>query len=181
MERFKVFVVCFMEYFLNYIVAYIPFWHIRYFFYLLSGMKIGRKTRILMGTSVREPWKIEIGNGCVINERCLLDGRGRLHIGNNVSLSIDTVILTGTHITNSVKFDYISIPVAIEDNVWTGARTTILPGVVLNQGVVLAAGSVASKGVYEKCGIFSGIPAVQVGYRKLEQFYELGKWKPWFR
>lgn len=87
-----------------------------------------------------------IGDNTVINEDCVLDGRGVLDIGNNVSISMRTMIFAGAHAVNSDCFGYIKRKVVIKDNVWTGVGSIILPGVVLLDKVILAAGSVAKSG-----------------------------------
>lgn len=169
---------------LNHIISHIPVWSIRKFFYKLCGMKIGKKSRILMGVYVYAPWKITIGDGTYINEYCILDGRGGLDIKNNVSLSIKTTILTGTHDSKSDIFKFKSSPVTLEDNTWTGVGSTILPGVVLKRKSILAAGSVMINNRKFECEenmIYSGVPAVKICSRHLEHNYNLGDWKPFLR
>lgn len=177
------FIIDIKEYILNNIVTNIPSWHVRRFFYKISGMKIGKNSHILMGCRIMHPWNIEIGDGTYINERCFLDGRGGVKIGNNVSISIGTSILTGTHVSNSSTFEYVDFPVVIEDNVWTGINSIIMPGVVLPVGCILASGSVAIKNKIgdEKFIIYSGVPAIKIGNREISELYKLGDWNPHFR
>lgn len=174
-------IVDILNYFLNHIVIHIPFWTIRKLTYRMTGMKIGKNSRILMGTQIICPWKITLRDGVYVNERCILDGRGGIDIGNNVSISLNTVIITGTHITNSDTFEFAHFPITIEDNVWVGVSCIILPGAILRKGMVLAAGSVAIKKEYETMGIYSGVPAVRIGDRQLDYLYQLGNWKPLLR
>ena len=49
-------------------------------------------------------------------------------------------------------------PVIIEKNVWIGDKVTILPGVTVGQGAVIAANSVVSKDV-PAFSVVGGIPA----------------------
>ncbi|MEP1334551.1 MAG: DapH/DapD/GlmU-related protein [Lentilitoribacter sp.] len=55
-------------------------------------------------------------------------------------------------------------PIVIEDDVWLGARVTVLPGISIAQGAIIAAGSVVTKPVpaYE---IWGGVPARKLGQR----------------
>ena len=126
------------------------------------------------------PGRISIGDGAVINERCILDGGGGIAIGDNASLSRGTTVYSATHDPSSETFRYITRPVVIESNVWTGANSTILPGAVLKHAAILAAGSVAIAKEYDSYGIYSGVPAKKIGDRKLRQDYKL-VWRPWFR
>ena len=173
----------FIIFFLNHIVSHIPSWNIRKLFYKLSGMKIGKKSKILMGLYVYDPWKIKIGNNVYINENCFLDGRGGLIIEDNASISIYTKILTGTHQSYSDSFEYTTKKVVIDSNVWTGIGSIVLPGVHLSHGVILAAGSVAidSKSQYKPLHIYSGVPAVEIGIRKTLANYTIDEWKPLWR
>ena len=102
---------------LNYFVCYVPCWHFRKLCYQLLGMKIGQGSRILMGTTIIKPWKIKIGKNSIINEKCHLDARGGIIIHNNVSISIYTVLITGSHNAQSPTFEFLEMPIHIEDNV----------------------------------------------------------------
>ena len=54
--------------------------------------------------------------------------------------------------------------IVIEDNVWIGASATILDGVTISKGAVIAAGSVVNKNV-DKYAIVAGVPAKVIGSR----------------
>lgn len=162
----------FIYIFYNYFVSYIPIWNLRKAFYLIGGMKIGKGSRIYMKCSVRSPWKIEIGDNTVINENCYLDGRGGISIGNSTSISLYTVILSASHDSKADDFKYIKEKVVIKNNVWTGVRSTILQGTILENGCILAANS-SLKGETESGYIYSGVPAVKKKKRDLKGCYEI--------
>ena len=168
---------------MNRIVAHIPFWNVRKLFYRLAGMQIGNNSRILMGCIVMSPWKIIIGDGVYINENCILDGRGYIEIGNNTSISIGTKIFSGTHSSYSDNFEFMTRPVKIANNVWTGVDAVILPGSIIPEGMILAAGSVAipQKEPYKSWCIYSGVPAKLIGNRGTKTKYKLGDWIPFLR
>jgi len=68
----------------------------------------------------------------------------------------------------------------IEDYVFIGPRTIILPGVKIGKGAVIAAGAVVTKDVppFAICG---GVPAKIIGERRLKTLkYKLGRAR-WFR
>ena len=60
----------------------------------------------------------------------------------------------------------LSVKVEIEDDVWIGYGSTILTGVKIGQGSIIAAGSVVTKDV-EAFSIYGGVPA-----RKLSDRFE---------
>ena len=49
-------------------------------------------------------------------------------------------------------------PVTIKDNVWIGAKATILSGVTIGTGAIVGAGAVVTKDVPEN-SIVAGVPA----------------------
>lgn len=146
----------------------------------MSGMKIGN-SHILMGV-ITDGWKhIEIGNGVCINQGCHIDGRGGLSIGDNASLSVYTKIITASHNKDSDDFKYITEKVKIGKYVWTGIGATILPGAILEEGCILAAGSIAMNKKYLAYTVYGGIPAMKISQRKAPLSYDLSVWTPFFR
>jgi maltose O-acetyltransferase len=57
-------------------------------------------------------------------------------------------------------------PIVIEDDVWIGARVTILGGVNIGTGAVIGAGSVVTKNV-PPYAIVAGNPAKLIRYRNV--------------
>jgi maltose O-acetyltransferase len=53
------------------------------------------------------------------------------------------------------------VPVTIEDDVWIGGHSTILPGIRIHEGAVIGAGSVVTKDV-EYDSIVAGNPAKEL-------------------
>ena len=133
-----------------------------------------------MGVEFRKAKNITIGYNSVINKKVLLDGRGgQLIIGNNVDIAQETNIWTLEH---DVHDDYHTDKggkVTIEDYVWIASRVTILPGVKIGRGAVIAANSVVTKDV-RAMAIVGGIPAKIIGERKSKLKYTLN-YHPWFR
>ncbi len=84
------------------------------------------------------------------------------------------------HDIDSVDFSPVCEAVVIDDYVFIGSRAIILPGVHIKKGAVVAAGAVVTKDIEEGV-IVGGIPAAQIGKRKLINFsYRLGR-AAWFR
>ena len=69
--------------------------------------------------------------------------------------------------------------VVIEDHVWIATRVTILPGIKIGRGAVVAAGSVVTKDV-ESMAIVAGVPAKKIAVRKNSLEYKLD-YSPRFR
>ena len=127
---------------------------------------------------IHDKCKIEIGNNCVINRRCYLDGRMGVVIGNNVNVSFGTVLLTLQHDPHCPNFSCSGGPIVIKDNVWIGVNAIILPGVCLGEGAVIGAGAVVTKDV-PPYTIVGGVPAKKIGDREKEILYK-SSFHPYF-
>lgn len=162
---------------INYFVANIPFACVRRFFYCIV-FQIGKNVNILMGVRFLAR-NLKIGENSVINYGSLIDSRGSyVEIGSNVDISPFVHIWTMEHDPQSVDHSTKAAPVIIEDNVWIGSRATILPGVVIGKGAVVAAGSIVVKNV-NPLEIVAGVPAKVIGRRELKPQFVLN-YSPWF-
>lgn len=106
--------------------------------------------------------KIKIGKGSYINRECLLDNAGAdITIGDNCAIACRVSIHTTNHdYSNPLRRSGKIMPlsVIIKDGCWIGSNVIILPGSVINEGCVIASGSIV-KGTLEKNGLYAGIPA----------------------
>lgn len=106
-------------------------------------------------------------------------GKGKLYIGNFVSIAQEVAfILDAEHYVNHIstypfKVKYLEIEkeesfgkgdICVDDDVWIGYRATIMSGVHIGKGAVVAAGSVVTKDV-PPYAIVGGVPAKIIKYR----------------
>lgn len=120
--------------------------------------------------------QLYIGHNTNISRNCYFDCRAPLIIGNNVAISPDVHILTAGHDMENPQFNNTYDPVEISDFVWIGSRVTILPGVSIGRGAVVATGSVVTKDVkdYEVVG---GNPAKNIKIRNQRLYNYTAEWK----
>ena len=59
-------------------------------------------------------------------------------------------------------------PVVISDDVWIGARVTILPGAKIGKGVIVGAGAVVT-GEIPDYAVIGGVPARVIKYRNQQK------------
>lgn len=156
-------------------VGYIPFHTIRKFIYQLSGIQIGKGSTIHMWCNFFNPDNIVIGEDTIVGDHAFLDGRKRLIIGNHVDVASQVLIYNSQHDIESEDFHAIEKEVKIEDYVFIGPRTIILPGVTIGKGAVVGAGAVVTRSI-EPFTIVGGIPAQKIGIRNLSNpHYKLGR------
>ncbi len=109
-----------------------------------ATITIGSKTRI-HGSCLHAYNSISVGKRCLIAANCqILDSNGH-------DLSFD-------NIENRINTSGDSKPITIEDDVWIGANSIVLPGVTIGKGTVIAAGSIVTKTIPAMC-IAGGNPA----------------------
>ncbi len=102
---------------------------------------------------------IKIGKNVFINSCCRFQDQGGIEIGDNVLIGHNTTIATLNHDFNpNLRANLNPNPVKIGNSVWIGADCTILPGVNIGDGAVIAAGSVVTKNVKSNT-IVAGNPA----------------------
>ena len=166
---------------------------IRLFLYRnLFRVKIGKESHIHWLARFNFPAGVEIGDNCIIGNDAFLDGRsvsGRkgvkaywndfwnnqnraLKIGNNVSIAGEVRIYTMEHDIDNPDFKEIGEPVIIDDYVVVGSRVTILPGVHVGKGAVIASGAVVTKDI-DPYAIVGGVPAKLIRERSKDLQYKL--------
>jgi maltose O-acetyltransferase len=155
------------------VVGRIPSHGIRLFLYRhLLRMEVGEKTSIHRNCRFYFPPGVRIGAHTIVNRDVVLDGRMGLVIGDNVSVSEGSAIITLEHDPDSLTFANRGQKVVVEDRVFIGMRAMILPGVVLGEGSVVAAGAVVTRDV-APFQIVAGVPARVIGQRRQDLAYEL--------
>ncbi len=119
--------------------------------------------------------KTIIGDNCNFNG-IIVQGVGDLKIGNYFHSGIECMIITSNHNYEGVAIPYdstnIDKPVTIGDYVWFGNRVTVVGGVSIGEGAIIAAGSVVCKDV-PPFAIVGGNPAKVIKYRDKEHFERL--------
>lgn len=157
----------------------VPFHFMRNGFLRLFIGSIGSNVEICRDVEIRSNQNIYIGNNTTINKDVLLDGRGgTVTIGNCVDIAQEVRIWTLQHDYNDPLYKAKGKDVIIEDYVWIASRATILPGVRIGYGAVIATGSIVTKDV-QPYSIVAGCPAKKIGDREKILNYKLGNHR-WF-
>jgi maltose O-acetyltransferase len=108
--------------------------------------------------------RLHMGRHCWVNVGLHLDLGSRIEIGDHVTIGHDVLLLTTTHRIGSSYHragDLTTAPVCIGRGAWLGARSTIMPGVTIGEGAVIAAGAVVIRDVRPDT-VVGGVPAQQL-------------------
>lgn len=158
-----------------------------------ANIIIGNNVKIFGNTDIRnrENGKIVIGNNVEIDndcrfvsannatlelkDNCFIGPYSVFNAGDDITIGSYTISGGFVHLQSSnhgleknqkiwlQKHTYGKI--TIEEDVWLGAGCTILQGVKIETGAVIAAKAVVTKNV-STCSIVGGIPAKEIGVRK---------------
>ncbi|MEC4271825.1 DapH/DapD/GlmU-related protein [Adlercreutzia sp. R25] len=102
---------------------------------------------------------IFLGRDVFINSGCKFQDQGGIYIGDHAYIGHNVVLATLNHDLNPARrADMDPAPIRIGDNVWIGANSTVLPGVTIGDGAVVAAGAVVTRDV-PAMTVVGGVPA----------------------
>ncbi|WP_288806485.1 DapH/DapD/GlmU-related protein [uncultured Novosphingobium sp.] len=137
-------------------------WYSRRFRLMVGGSRIGARTYVGSGVNFTD-CRVNIGCDVFANKNLLVEGSGAVSIGNNVRIGPGVSIITSSHhltedSSRRASHELFTKPVTIAEGVWIGASVTILPGVKVGQGSVVAAGALVSKDIPPNV-LVAGVPA----------------------
>ena len=140
-----------------------------------KNVKINAFTIISVETDplVLQPQRtfLEIGDRTYIGELSNIRAAGVTTIGKDCLIAQGVSIIASNHSMelgerlNQQVWRTDKIGVTIEDNVWIGTNSTILPGVTVGSGSIVAAGSVVTTNV-ARDSIVAGVPAKVIKMRR---------------
>ena len=155
----------------NHIVTRIPSHTVRLWFYRRClRLEIEPDSYIFMGAWIDTRGNFQMKRNSVINQKCRLDNRGGIFIGENVSVAAEACILTADHDFRTPDNVGRQRPVVIEDFAFVGTRAMILPGVTIGKGAIVAAGAVVTRSVAPYT-VVAGVPAREIGQRQQDLDY----------
>ena len=93
---------------------------------------------------------VHLGDGVYANFNLMMVDDCEIYIGDHVMIGPNVVLATGTHPVNPelrYKQAQYNLPIHIEENVWIGAGSVILPGITIGKNSVIGAGSIVTKDI----------------------------------
>jgi putative colanic acid biosynthesis acetyltransferase WcaF len=105
----------------------------------MFGATIGTGVVIRHRVRIHWPWKLSIGDGSWIGEGAWLLNLEPITIGNDVCISQEVLLCTGSHDRRSPTFEYDNAPIEVDDGAWIAARATVLRGSRIGADSVIGA------------------------------------------
>lgn len=101
--------------------------------------------------------KLNLGSG-YINRNVKIRCYQEISIGNDVAISENVTIWDSDAHQIMGKEKQMTQPISIGNHVWIGTNATILKGVTIGDGAIIAAGSIVTKDIPAGC-LAAGVPA----------------------
>jgi maltose O-acetyltransferase len=136
---------------------------IRTLLYRASGMREVRSYNI-RPRQVLDNSNLCIGDRAAVNQACFFEGKGLIALGDDCRIGPQTTFITSLHERlpdGTLQADSTYLEIRVGPRAWIGARSVILPGAVIEEDCVIAAGSV----VRGRClaGLtYGGVPARRI-------------------
>ncbi len=132
---------------------------LRRLFFELIGKQYDQTFGLFPPFSTDYGLNIKLGKRVFINSGCCFQDQGGIEIGDDVLIGQQVVIATLNHdLDPDRRGNMLPAPVKIGNKVWIGAHATILAGVKIGDGAVIAAGAVVTKDVPANT-VAAGVPA----------------------
>lgn len=134
----------------------------------LFGASIGTGVVIKPSVTIKQPWRLQIGNWSWIGEQVWIDNLGQVNIGDHCCVSQGALLLCGNHNYNSITFDLMVGEITLEDGVWIGAQVLVNPDTICKSHSVAISRSVITKEM-QAFHVYGGNPAKIIRCRNLKQ------------
>lgn len=132
----------------------------------MQGLSSGSQAFIRTGFWSTNPRNISLGQRGTIAINCQFYSYDKIQIGDDFLIGSDVIIHTAEHVYGQrdkpfIEQGSIYKPVSIGNNVYIGSRVIILAGAIIEDNVIVAAGSIVSTRL-ESGYIYAGAPAKKI-------------------
>ena len=134
----------------------------------MFGANVRWSSNVLPSCRIWQPWKLTMGEYACMSEDVYCYTVDEIIIGAQATISQGVKLCTAGHDTTSKIMELTYAPIHIGANAWVAAWATILQGVAVGEGAVVAASAVVTKDV-EPWTIVGGNPARFIKKRELSE------------
>ncbi len=143
----------------------------RYALLKTLAKSVGDNVSVFPDVYLQNVQEMEIGNNVSFQPMVYIEAYGGVKIGDDVSMAEGASLFSVNHGTEDLEKpikdqELKPLPVEIKNNVWIGSKATVLGGVTIDSGCVVAAGAVVNKSEPANM-VVGGVPAKILKERKL--------------
>lgn len=128
------------------------------------GAKLGANCHVYPHARIWAPWNLHCEEVVGIADDAIVYNPATIEIGSHATVSQQAYLCSATHDVHDPSFPMVTAPIRIGARAWICARSTVMPGVTVGTGAVLALGGVATRDL-EPWTIYGGVPARPIGSR----------------
>lgn len=110
------------------------------------GADIGQGVVFRPRTRVKFPWKLHIGDRSWIGEGVWFHNQDQVNVGNDVVISQDTFVTTGSH-AHRRDMALLTRPVNIHAGAWITSRCIVLGGVTIGKSALVGPNTVVARDI----------------------------------
>ncbi|AEV75392.1 hypothetical protein MycrhN_4911 [Mycolicibacterium rhodesiae NBB3] len=111
------------------------------------GAEIGPGTLIRHRVRIHWPWKLVIGANTWVGEGAWILNLEPVTIGDDVCISQEALLCTGSHDRRSPTFEFDNAPIRVGDGAWIAVRATVLRGTSIGCNAVVGATALVASDV----------------------------------
>lgn len=119
------------------------------------GARIGHGALIRHRVHIQWPWKLTVGRDSWIGVDAQLINLEPIEIGDDVCISQQAMLCTGSHRSDLASFDFDNAPITVADGAWVATRATILRGVHVGRDAVVGATALVTNDVPEAARVLA--------------------------
>lgn len=153
---------CFFLWIFNaFFAGFTRFWKMKRTLLKLSGINVGKGTRIVGPFKCGNCANIIIGANSWIGPSFEIYGNGKIIVGSNCDIAPSVSIISGSHIIGGAKRRAgkgISYKIEIGDGCWIGAKSTLMGNIKIKDSSIIGACSLVNKNVDSNTCV-GGVPA----------------------
>lgn len=131
----------------------------------LFGATLGPGCHFYPGAKVYAPWNLVCADQVTAADGAEIYNPAPMRFGSHAILSQDAYVCGATHDYDDPRFPLLAYAMEFGAYSWVCARASVVPGICVGEGSVLALGSVATRNL-EPWGVYAGVPAAKVKNRR---------------
>jgi putative colanic acid biosynthesis acetyltransferase WcaF len=134
---------------------------------ILFGGDVHSTASLNRKATIDYPWNLTIGEKSSIGANSWVYAIDKIIIGEKSCIGDYVKLLTGSHEIESNDFKLTTKPIIIGDCCWISTAATVLPGVKIENGAVVATCAVVTKDI-ENFAVVAGNPAQYIKRREIK-------------